>query len=165
MSKQVLTAVRFPLVLLFVLVWLACPRAYADVGVVLNESMDSSVDKITGTGHSAAYFSRICADTPVKLRLCRPGENSSVMSNYINIGEDQSPEWNIVPLNIYLYGVEDERNRPLFGSFKIKHVLEKDTRPSICNRIAKRKLAKQATSQNGERWLGLRSFAACTSSS
>jgi hypothetical protein len=60
----------------------------------------------------------------VKLRLCRPGENGSVMSNYINIGEDQSFEWNVVPLNIYLYGVEDPENRPLFGSYKIKHALE-----------------------------------------
>jgi hypothetical protein len=46
------------------------------------------------------------------------------MSNYINIGEDQSFEWNVVPLNVYLYGVEDIQNRPIFGSFKIKHVLE-----------------------------------------
>jgi hypothetical protein len=46
------------------------------------------------------------------------------MSTYINIGEDRSVEWNIVPLNIYLYGVEDPRNRPIFGSFKIKHALE-----------------------------------------
>jgi len=46
------------------------------------------------------------------------------MSNYINIGEDQSFEWNIVPLNVYLYGVEDIQNRPIFGSYKIKHVLE-----------------------------------------
>jgi len=124
LTRRMLAAVRFPTVLLFALTWVACPRSYGDVGVVLNESMDSSVDKITGTGHSAVYFSRICADTPVKLRLCRPEENGSVMSNYINIGEDQDPEWNVVPLNIYLYGVEDERNRPVFGSFKIKRVLE-----------------------------------------
>jgi hypothetical protein len=103
---------------------LACPRAYGDVGVVLNESLDTSVDRITGTGHSAVYFSRICSETPVRLRLCRPGENGSVMSNYINIGEDQSFEWNVVPLNIYLYGVEDLRDRSVFGSFKLKHLLE-----------------------------------------
>jgi hypothetical protein len=46
------------------------------------------------------------------------------MSTYINIGEDQPFEWNIVPLNIYLYGVEDPQNRPIFGSNKIKHALE-----------------------------------------
>jgi len=110
--------------LVLFLLGLLAPRAHADVGVVLNESLDESVDRISSTGHSAVYFSRICPESPVKLRLCGPGENGSVMSNYINIGEDQSFEWNVVPLNIYLYGVEDPRNRPIFGSFKIKHVLE-----------------------------------------
>ena len=103
---------------------LAIPPASADVGVVLNESLDESMDRITGTGHMAVYFSNICAESPTKLRLCGPGEPGSVMSTYINIGEDQSFEWNIIPVNIYLYGVEDPRNRPIFGSFKIKHTLE-----------------------------------------
>jgi hypothetical protein len=92
--------------------------------VVLNESLDISLDRITGTGRSAVYFSRICPESPVKLRLCGPNEQGSVMSNYINIGEDQPFEWNIVTLSMYLYGVEDPRDRPLFGSFKIKHLLE-----------------------------------------
>ena len=100
------------------------PAAFADVGVVLNESLDEDMDRISSTGHSAVYFSRICPESPVRLRLCRPGETGSVMSNYINIGEDQPFEWNIVPLNIYLFGVEDPRNRPLFGSYKIKRLLE-----------------------------------------
>lgn len=82
------------------------------------------MDRITGTGHTAVYFSNICADSPVKLRLCRPGEFGSVMSTYINIGEDYPYEWNVVPLNIYLYGVEDPQNRPLFGSAQVKHLLE-----------------------------------------
>lgn len=114
----------FSLALTLVLACLTCPRARGDVGIVLNESMDTSVDRISGTGHSAVYFSRICAESPVRLRLCRPNENGSVMSNYINIGEDQRFEWNIAPLNIYLYGVEDPRFRPLFGSYEIKNLLE-----------------------------------------
>lgn len=112
------------LALTFVLAGLTCPRARADVGIVLNESLGVSVDRISGTGHSAVYFSRICPESPVKLRLCRPDENGSVMSNYINIGEPQDFEWNIVPLNIYLYGVENPRFRPLFGSYAIKDLLE-----------------------------------------
>jgi hypothetical protein len=103
---------------------LLAPRASADVGVTLNESLDEDFDRISSTGHSAIYFSRICPESPVKLRLCRPGEPGSIMSNYINIGEDEPYEWNIVPLNIYLYGVEDPRNRPLFASYKLKHLLE-----------------------------------------
>ena len=123
-NKRLLNTVLFSVGLTIALVCLSCPRANASVGVVLNESLNSSVDRITGTGHSAVYFSRICPDSPVKLRLCRPDEQGSVMSNYINIGEDQPFEWNVVPLSMYLYGVEDPRNRPLFGSFKIKHLLE-----------------------------------------
>jgi hypothetical protein len=113
-----------PFVLGLLLTCCAALRASASVGVVLNESLDESMDRITGTGHTAVYFSNICADSPVRLRLCRPGELGSVMSTYINIGEDQPYEWNVVPLSIYLYGVEEPENRPIFGSTKIKHLLE-----------------------------------------
>lgn len=116
------------LVLLFALV--ALP-AHADVGVLLNESLDTSVARITGSGHSAVYLSRICPDSPVKLRLCRPGEPGSVMSNYTTLGEDQPFEWNIVPLSVYLYGVEDPRKRPLFGTWKIKRALEERYRENV----------------------------------
>lgn len=98
--------------------------ARADVGVLLNESLDTSVARITGSGHSAIYFSRICAESPIKLRLCRPDELGSVMSNYTTLGEDQPFEWNVVPLSIYLYGVEDPQSRPLFGTWEIKRLLE-----------------------------------------
>jgi hypothetical protein len=112
------------LVLILVLSSLACAPARADVGVVLNESLDTSVARITGSGHSAVYLSHVCAESPIKLRLCRPGEEGSVISNYTTLGEDQPFEWNIAPLSIYLYGVEDPRNRPLFASAKVKHALE-----------------------------------------
>ena len=124
MHQRALTKGLFSLALTFVLASLTCPRARADVGIVLNESLGTSMDRISGTGHSAVYFSRICPESPVRLRLCRPDENGSVMSNYINIGEPQGFEWNLVPLNTYLYGVEDSRFRPLFGSYKIKDLLE-----------------------------------------
>lgn len=119
------------MVLVLLVVCLTASPAYADVGVLLNESLDTSVARITGSGHSAVYFSRICADSPVKLRLCRPDEEGSVMSNYTTLGEDQPFEWNIVPLSIYLYGVEDPQNRPLFGSQKIKHALEERYRANF----------------------------------
>jgi hypothetical protein len=108
----------------FLALGLGCPRSSADVGVVLNESLDTSVARITGSGHSAVFLSRVCVETPVKLRLCRPGEEGSVISNYTTLGEDQPFEWNATPLSIYLYGVEDARHRPLFGSERVKHALE-----------------------------------------
>jgi hypothetical protein len=116
--------IRLATVLVLFFVCLVPSSAHADVGVLLNESLDTSFARISGSGHSAVFFSRICAESPVKLRLCRPDEQGSVMSNYTTLGEDQPFEWNIVPLSVYLYGVEDPLNRPLFGSQKIKHALE-----------------------------------------
>ena len=101
---------RLALSLGILLLCLAPAPAFGDVGVLLNESLDTSFARISGTGHSAVYFSNICADSPIKLRLCRPGELGSVMSNYTTLGEDQPYEWNVVPLSIYLYGVEDPQN-------------------------------------------------------
>jgi len=112
-------------------VLLGSSRARADVGVVLNESLDTSVARITGSGHSAVYFSRICPDSPVKLRLCAPGESGSVMSNYTTLGEDQPFEWNIVPLSVFVYGVQNPVDRPLFSSAKIKGLLEERYREAM----------------------------------
>jgi hypothetical protein len=121
-ERLVATLLSFALTCLFAC--LTCSRAYGDVGVVLDESLDTSVARLTGSGHSAVYLSRICPQTPVKLRLCRPGEQASVISNYTTLGEDLPFEWNIVPLSLYLYGVEDPQHRPMFGSQKIKRILE-----------------------------------------
>jgi len=118
-------------VLVLLAIGLAASPAYADVGVLLNESLDTNLARITGSGHSAVYFSRICPESPVKLRLCGPHEQGSVISNYTTLGEDQPFEWNVVSLSMYMYGVEDPENRPLFGSQKIKHALEERYRANF----------------------------------
>ena len=118
-------------VLVLLAICLAASPAYADVGVLLNESLDTNLARITGSGHSAVYFSRICPESPIKLRLCGPHEQGSVISNYTTLGEDQPFEWNVVSLSIYMYGVEDPQNRPLFGSQKIKHALEERYRSNF----------------------------------
>ncbi len=111
-----------------------CPGAHAGVGVVLNESLDTSAQWVTGSGHTSVYFSRICPSSPIKLRLCRPGENGSVMSNYINLGENQRFAWNIVPLDVYLYGVENPEDRPLLGSPQLKSILEQNYRARVLSK-------------------------------
>jgi hypothetical protein len=131
LSNGIGLAARLASVLVLICFFLAASPAKADVGVLLNESLDTSFARISGSGHSAVYFSRVCAESPVKLRLCRPDEQGSVVSNYTTLGEDQPFEWNIVPLSVYLYGVEDPLNRPLFGSQKIKHALEERYRTNF----------------------------------
>ena len=61
------------------------------------------------TGHTAVYFSHICAETPVKLRSCEPGELGSVIARYQGIG---GYDWIAVPLIPYLYSVEDVNDVP-----------------------------------------------------
>jgi hypothetical protein len=102
--------------------------ARGDVGIVLNESLDTSVARVTGSGHTAVYFSRICPASAVELHLCAPGEQGSVMSNYTTLGEDKNFEWNITPLSMYLYGVSRPEDRPLFGTRPIKEALEEHYR-------------------------------------
>ena len=112
--------------------WLSCAApARADVGIVLNESLDTSVARITGSGHSAVYLSRICPASPVKLRLCSPHEQGSVISNYTTLGEDEPFEWNIVPLSMFVYGVANPESRPLFTSWNIKGALEQNYREGV----------------------------------
>jgi hypothetical protein len=130
------------LAICIVFLCLVCSRAYGDVGVVLNESLDTSVEWVTGSGHTSVYFSRICPESPVKLRLCNPGEEGSVMSNYINLGEDRPYEWNIVPLSVYVYGVEAPQNRPIFGSQKVKAILEERYRDKMLSEYCSGKNCK-----------------------
>ncbi len=130
--------------------WACCAtRASADVGIVLNESLDTSVARITGSGHSAVYLSRICPAGPVKLRLCAAHEQGSIMSNYTTLGEDEPFEWNIVPLSVFVYGVQDPQNRPLFASWNIKGALETNYRESVLHDYCE---THKCQTSNGAEW-------------
>jgi len=59
---------------------------------------------VNPTGHNAIYFERICAETPVKLRRCEPGELGAVLSRYQGIS---GYDWVAIPLVPYLYAVEN----------------------------------------------------------
>jgi hypothetical protein len=61
------------------------------------------------TGHTAIYFARVCAETPLKLRRCGPGELGSVISRYQGIA---GYDWVAMPLVPYLYSVESVPDVP-----------------------------------------------------
>jgi hypothetical protein len=61
------------------------------------------------TGHNAIYFERICAETPVKLRRCQPGELGAVIARYQGI---DGYDWVAIPLLPYLYSVENASEVP-----------------------------------------------------
>ena len=87
-------------------------KAYGEVGVVLDRVAGHWTCENVATGHSAVYLSRICPDSPVRLRICHDDEHGSILSTYPNLGEDIRFEWNVVPLDIYLYGVDKANSRP-----------------------------------------------------
>jgi len=101
-----------------------CGAMHADVGLMLNEALRVGASKWTGAGHSAVYLSGVCMVSPVELRMCGPGENGVVLTNYREFGEDHSYEWNAIPLNVYLYGVENESARPIYASETVRWMLQ-----------------------------------------
>ena len=101
--------------------------ARADVSLFMLESVGVA-GEFTGSGHTAIYFSNICADGPTRLRLCKPGEQGAVISNYPDFGKNSTHEWMAVPVISYLYGVEHERDIPLYANGKLRNFLRETYR-------------------------------------
>jgi hypothetical protein len=97
----------------------AAPRAHADVAVLLEEpySYDGA---FAGTGHAAAYLTRVCAASPTVLRRCQPGEPGVVLSRYHRVA---GYDWIAVPLYPYLYAVDQPEHIPLFTDNKLEAAL------------------------------------------
>jgi hypothetical protein len=70
----------------------------------------------TGTGHAAVYLSGVCAETPVVLRPCVPGETGVVISRYNAVA---GYDWVAIPLVPYLYAVDRPEDIPLFADAKM----------------------------------------------
>src|ERR1700753_1833544 len=87
MKKKRLTFTIFILVLLAI----SGPRAHADAALLMEEPY-AQFGAFNPTGHAAIYLNHICAETPTRLRPCRPGEPGAVISRYHKIdGYDWLP--------------------------------------------------------------------------
>lgn len=95
------------------------PVARANVTVLLEEpySYDGA---LAGTGHTAIYLNRVCAETPILLRRCNPGEHGVVISRYTRIA---GYDWVAIPLVPYLYAVEKPEDIPLYADAKLEAFL------------------------------------------
>lgn len=94
----------------------------ADISYLLLESVGVS-GEASSAGHSAIYFSNICAESPIEMRICRPGEMGIVIALYPDFGANKDYEWIAVPLIPYLYGVENESKIPLYVNGEIRTLL------------------------------------------
>jgi hypothetical protein len=70
----------------------------------------------TATGHAAVYLSGVCAETPLVLRACRPGETGVVISRYAGVS---GYDWVAIPLVPYLYAVNRPEDIPLIADAKM----------------------------------------------
>jgi hypothetical protein len=101
---------RRRIVLAFMLVMASVSLANASATLLLEEPY-GKLGFFTATGHAAVYLSGVCAETPLVLRPCAPGELGAVISRYDGVG---GYDWVAIPLIPYLYGVEQPEDIPLF---------------------------------------------------
>lgn len=85
-----------------------CPACRAQAALLMEEPY-GFFGALNPTGHTAIYFARICAETPVKLRRCHADEYGSVIARYQGIA---GYDWVAMPLVPYLYSVEDISKAP-----------------------------------------------------
>ena len=85
-----------------------CPDAHAQAAMLMEEPF-GLFGFLNPTGHDAVYFERICAETPVKLRRCAPGELGAVITRYQGIA---GYDWIAMPLLPYLYSIESASEVP-----------------------------------------------------
>lgn len=100
---------NFRNLLLFAILGAAsCAQGHAQAALLMEEPY-GFFGAVNPTGHNAIYFERICADTPVKLRRCGPGELGAVIARYQGI---DGYDWVAIPLIPYLYSVENAADVP-----------------------------------------------------
>ena len=111
---------RIPAFALVVLAAFSGVRARAQAALLMEQPY-GFFGALNPTGHNAIYFDRICAETPVKLRRCGPGEMGAVIARYQGI---DGYDWVAIPLIPYLYAVEnpsqvpDRVNRPMVNQLR-----------------------------------------------
>lgn len=105
---------------LFTLILLAffTISAHAEVSFFLLEAVGFAA-QWNSAGHAAVHLSNVCTDNFTQLRPCRAGERGVVISSFRDLGGEENYEWIAMPLVPFLYGVEDERDVPLYVNEKI----------------------------------------------
>src|ERR1035437_1155212 len=106
---SMLAARKFLFVLIAVIALTSCSTRSGAQAALLLEEPYGFFGTINPTGHTAIYFQQICAETPVKLRRCEPGEAGAVIARYQGIARY---DWVAIPLVPYLYAVEDPTEVP-----------------------------------------------------
>jgi len=117
---------------IIVLALISASLAHASATLFLEEPY-GKLGFFTGMGHAAVYLSGVCAETPLVLRPCAPGELGIVLSRYDGVG---GYDWVAIPLIPYLYAVESPGDIPLFVDAKMTAFLRDQYRRKYLEAVA-----------------------------
>jgi hypothetical protein len=109
----------FPIVFAAIFVLAGVVPARGQAALLLEEPF-GRFGRFNPTGHAALYLPRVCAETPVLLRRCRPGEPGAVISRYHRI---DGYDWIAMPLVPYLYAVDDVTSIPKSANLSLESEL------------------------------------------
>ena len=123
---------RRSLVAIGMLVLVSVSLASASAALFLEEPY-GKLGFFTATGHAAVYLSGVCAETPIQLRPCAPGEMGTVISRYDGVA---GYDWIAIPLIPYLYAVEKPEDIPLFVDPKMVWFLRDQYRRKHLEKVA-----------------------------
>lgn len=123
-----------------ILLLLTCSALASSSATLFLEEPYGKLGFFTATGHAAVFLSGVCAETPLVLRRCSPGETGVVISRYDGVGRH---DWVAIPLIPYLYAVERPEDVPLFADAKMTAFLRDRYRRKYLEDIA-------PDSKNGE---------------
>jgi hypothetical protein len=126
-TRQIRQGLCTFVVLMSISVW-----AHASATLLLEEPY-GKLGFFTATGHAAVYLSSVCAETPLKLRPCKPGELGAVISRYDGVG---GYDWVAIPLIPYLYAVDRPEDIPLFVDPKTVSFLRNEYRMKHLESVA-----------------------------
>ena len=112
---------------------LLCATAASASATLFLEEPYGKMGFFTATGHAAVYLSNVCADSPIVLRRCLPGETGVVISRYDGI---DGYDWLAIPLIPYLYAVEKPEDIPLFADAKMVAFLRDQYRRKYLEKVA-----------------------------
>ena len=97
----------------------------ADIGVIVLEPI-GALGFFTRVGHAGTYFSNICQDgSPIRMRLCLPGESGGVVSKYSPLSEHEDYDWAIVPFEEYMHGLASPDLAPMIGTPQLQSAIER----------------------------------------
>ena len=119
---------------LLLLLLLSAGQVRADVSLIVQGALGVS-GEATGAGHASIYLSNVCAETPVRLRPCQPGEMGVVLAPYPDLGTTGGYEWIAIPIFHFLHGVDDPKLVPLYLNGEIRTLLRDSYRRKYLNQL------------------------------